>query len=93
MKIHGVKKLWSNPIFIHCKKHYCPACSGKLTPVKVSKIINSKSEEAAKFDFSAGDVYICGNVKFIWTELKCDSCSRAYSQKEIKAFEKIKNRK
>ncbi len=88
MKIHGVKRIWSSPIFLHLKKHYCPVCNSKLTPTKVSKIVNSKSEEAEKFDFSAGDVFMCGNVKFIWTELQCNSCCCTYSIKDVKAFEK-----
>ena len=55
MKIYGVKRIWSSPIFLHLKKHYCPACNSKLKPTKVAKVVNSKSEEAKNFDFSAGD--------------------------------------
>lgn len=88
MKIHGVKKIWSSPIFLYLKKHYCPACNSKLTPTKVSKIVNSKSEEAEKFDFSAGDVLMCGNIKFIWKELQCNSCCCTYSINDVKVFEK-----
>ena len=88
MKIHGVKRIRSSPIFLHLKKHYCPACNSKLKPTKVSKVVNSKSDEAEKFDFSAGDVFMCGNIKFIWTELKCMDCNCTYSIKEMKAIEK-----
>ena len=88
MKIHGVKRIWSSPIFLHFKKHYCPACNSKLKPTKVAKVVNSKSEEAKKFDFSAGDVFMCGNIKFIWKELKCNSCCCTYSINDVKVFEK-----
>ena len=88
MKIHGVKRYFSSPIFLHLKKHYCPACNSKLQPTKVSKVVNSKSEEAKKFDFSVGDVFICGNIKFIWTELQCNACCCTYSINEVKTFEK-----
>ena len=87
MKIHGVKRIWSSPIFLHFKKHYCPACNSKLKPTKVAKVVNSKSEEAKNFDFSSGDGYLVGNVKFIWTELKCMDCNYTYSIKEMKAIE------
>ena len=93
MKIHGVQRIWSSPIFLHFKKHYCPACSSELKPTKVAKVVNSKSEEAKKFDFSAGDVYMLGNIKFIWTELKCVDCNCTYSIKEMKTIEKnMKNK-
>ena len=93
MKIHGVKRIWSSPIFLHFKKHYCPACNSELKPTKVSKVVNSKSEEAKNFDFSAGDVYMLGNIKFIWTELKCMDCNCTYSIKEMKTIERnMKNK-
>ena len=93
MKIHGVKRIWSSHIFLYFKKHYCPTCNSKLKPTKVAKVVNSKSEEAKKFDFSAGDVYMLGNIKFIWTELKCIDCNCTYSIKEIKTIERnMKNK-
>ncbi len=88
MKIHGIKRIWSSPFFLHFKKHFCPVCHKKLTPVEVIKVVNSKSEEAKNFDFSSGDGYMVGNIKFIWTELKCMDCNCTYSIKEMKAIEK-----
>ena len=41
------KKHVNNAIFYTIfKKHYCPACGTKLTRVKTSKIVNSRSPEA-----------------------------------------------
>ena len=40
------KKYVNNAIFYTIfKKNYCPACGTKLTRVKTSKIVNSKSPE------------------------------------------------
>lgn len=88
MKIHGTKREWSNPFYVHFKKHYCPVCNISLAPVKVSIIVNSKSEEAKNYDFSNGDGYMVGNVRFIRTELKCSYCGKSYSVREIKNYER-----
>ena len=76
MKIHGVKREWSRPFWVRFKKHHCPACNALLTTIKVSKVVNSKSEEAKNFDFSSGDTYMVGNIKFIWTEFQCNVCNK-----------------
>ena len=90
MKIHGVKREWSRPFWVRFKKHYCPNCKGLLTTTKVSKIVNSKSDEAKNYDFSSGDTYMIGNIKFIWTEFQCDACSKTFSINEIRESEKNK---
>ncbi len=64
MKIHGIKREWRNPIFC-LKKHDCPICGRLLRKVKISKVVNSNSEEAKDFDFSNGDTYLTGNIKFV----------------------------
>lgn len=88
MKIHGVKREWSRPFWVRFKKHHCPACNALLTTIKVSKVVNSKSEEAKNFDFSSGDTYMVGNIKFIWTEFRCNVCNNSYSLQEIRENEK-----
>lgn len=50
MKIHGVKREWSHPIFC-MKKHYCPYCNERLEKTKTETIVNSKSEEAKTMIF------------------------------------------
>ncbi len=89
MKAHPVKRCWTRPFFVYLKKHNCPVCSRELQKVKVSRIVNSQSEEAKDYDFSsAGNGYMIGNVKFIWTEFACAHCNRNYSVNEIYDYEK-----
>ncbi len=88
LKINGVKRERSRPFRVRFRKHYCPACMSLLEATKVSKIINSKSEEAKKYDFSSGDTYLAGNIKFIWTEFMCTACGKTYSLQEISEIEK-----
>ena len=88
MKIHGVSRKWRRPFWTYFKKHYCPNCGQILTTTKVSKIVNSKSEEAKNYDFSSGDTYMMGNIKFTWTEFNCVSCEKNYSLDQIINFEK-----
>ena len=83
MKIHGVKREWSHPIFC-MKKHYCPYCNEKLEKTKTETIVNSKSEEAKNYDFSNGDGFLVGNIKFIRTVFRCNKCDKTYTIKEVK---------
>ena len=52
--LHGVK-YFNNDAFYLMKKHDCPECGAKLEKVKVSRIVNSKSPEAEKFDSVSAD--------------------------------------
>ena len=88
LKIHGIKREWLRPFWIRFKKHHCPACNGLLTTIKLSKVVNSESKEAKNFDFSSGDTYMSGNIKFIWTEFLCSACEKTYSSHEIREREK-----
>lgn len=90
MKAHNVKRIWSRPMFVNFKKHFCPSCGEKLQKIKISKIVNSQSEEAKNYDFSSsgGDGYMIGNVKFIWTEFYCAKCDKSFSVNSIYQTEK-----
>lgn len=92
MKIHHTKRLWSRPLFMKWGKHLCPVCNGKLKKTKASKIVNSDSEEAKNYDFSAPDGYMTGNVKFIRTEFCCTGCGKSFSAGEIYQAEKNKGK-
>lgn len=61
------KKYLNNDFFYSVfRRHYCPTChQTKLTRVKTSKIVNSKSPEAKNYDFSLGDSFMVGDVEFI----------------------------
>ncbi len=85
--IHGSKRIYNN-VFYFCKAHFCPDCGGKLDKTAVSKVINSLSEEAKNFDFSCGDVFLAGNVKFTWNEFECSVCKKHFSVNEIKLSER-----
>ena len=87
MQIYGVKREWSSPFWVRFKKHYCPICKELLITTKVSEVVNSKSEKAKHFDFSSGDTYMVGNIKFICTKFKCNSCAKTYRIEEIRAIE------
>jgi len=90
MKVHHVKRIWSRPLFVKWRKHFCPLCDGELQKVKISKIVNSQSDEAKDYDFSSpgGDGYMIGNVKFIWTEFYCGKCNKNFSVNTIYQTEK-----
>ncbi len=90
MKVHHVKRIWSRPFFMKWGKHFCPNCDEKLQKLKISKIVNSQSEEAKDYDFSSpgGDGYMIGNVKFIWTEFYCGKCDKNFSINSIYQAEK-----
>lgn len=84
-------KKWqlNSPIFVHAKKHNCPNCGQQLTVKRVSRVINSESEEAKEFDFSfAGDGFLGGDVEFSFEVFQCDACGKEYSIKELKAIER-----
>ena len=90
MKIHGVKREWSHPIFC-MKKHYCPLCSEMLEKTKTETMVHSKSEEAKNHDFSqpGGDGFMLGNIKFERTAFRCNKCNKTYSIKELLEIERM----
>lgn len=87
----GVQRTWKNPIYTHFFKHTCQACGGFLKVIQVSKVVNSKSPEAKKFDFDYSSTEggkMIGDVKFIWDEFLCPTCN---IQTSIKEQQKIEN--
>ena len=91
MKIHGVKREWSHPIFC-MKKHYCPYCNERLEKTKTETIVNSKSEVAKNCDFSqpGSDGCMIGNVKFIRTAFRCNKCDKTYSIQKLLEIERMR---
>lgn len=83
------KKYVNNAIlYTIFKKNYCPACGTKLTRVKTSKTVNSKSPEAKNYDFTLGDSFMVGDVEFIWKEFYCPTCKKRIPIDEMKRIEK-----
>lgn len=91
MKIHGIKREWTHPIFC-MKKHNCPHCRELLEKVKTETVVNSRSEEAKNYDFSqpGGDGFMIGNIKFVRTAFRCSKCDKIYSITELMEMEKVK---
>ena len=83
------EKYINNAIFYTIfKKHYCPVCGTKLTRVKTSKIVNSRSPEAKNYDFTLGDSFMVGDVEFIWKEFYCPTCKKRIPIDEMRQIEK-----
>lgn len=83
----------ANPFYVHWKKHLCPKCGKKLKLRYVSKIVNSKSPEAKDYDFSVADTFFVGDVEFRIRCFYCSDCDFDISFKEMRNYEKNKNRK
>lgn len=83
------------------QKHYCPDCQSVLKKIKVSKVMNSNSQEAADMPkmFSKTRVGIgrvkfrrynyVGDVEYIWNELECEICNRHFTVEEMKKIEGV----
>ena len=50
MKIHGVKREWSNPFWVQFKKHDCPVCNDPLTVTieEATELIEAKRKSEAE---------------------------------------------
>lgn len=86
-------KQWilQSPIYVHCKKHFCPFCQCKLDVRRIRRLINSKSNEAKDYDFSfsGGDVgFMFGDVEFSLEVFYCPTCEKEFSIKEMKRIER-----
>lgn len=92
MKYQHIQRIFKNPFFVNCKKHYCINCGKLLKKVKVSKIVNSNSPEAKFFDFHTVDNFMIGNVKFIWTEFLCSNCKKQFTIDEMRRIEKAQRK-
>jgi ribosomal protein S27AE len=86
-KPQHIKRIFSNPGFVYLKKHFCPNCHRQMKVVRHTRIVNSQSEEAFKFDFHSGETYMLGDVKFIWEELMCPNCRMEISVRDMLSIE------
>ena len=74
-------------------KHYCPDCNGLLTVERISKVVNSESEEAKDFDFDGiNEGRKIGNVEFTWDVYYCASCDVGFTLKHIIGLEDEKKK-
>lgn len=86
--IHGIQYI-NKDVFYVRKAHFCPHCKTKMKTVKVSRVVNSRSPEAKDFDFSNGDTYMVGNIKFVWKEFECPSCGLHLTVQQMKEAEGV----
>lgn len=86
----GIKYSLENPFYIYFKKHYCPSCKEKLRVRYKSEIIDSRSPQAKKYDFSLGDTFLSGEVEFKTPYFYCSACGVDISVYNMKEYEKTK---
>ena len=82
------------PISMFTKKHYCPNCSSLLQVKKVTKTVNSESEEAKDYDFTTdcelGSGVLVGDVDFIGYRYHCENCGMEMTNKDMRKHEYAK---
>lgn len=95
--IHGIRYVRQDVSYIS-KKHYCPICNTLLDVVKVSKVINSNSEEAKELPSILPKTVIgrgvkfrnynaVGNIKWIWKQFECPNCKHNFTVDQMKQIE------
>ena len=95
--IHGIRYVRQDVTYIS-KKHTCPICEAQLNVVKVSKIINSKSEEAHNLPPIVPQTVIghgvkfrkynaVGNIKWVWKQFECSNCQHRFTVEQLKQIE------
>lgn len=96
--IHGVRYVRQDVSYIS-KKHSCPTCGTPLDVIKVSKVIDSNSEEAKELPPIIPGTVIStrgikfrkytavGNIKWYRKEFKCPNCCRRFTVEQLKQIE------
>ncbi len=88
-----------DPIYM-AKKHFCPACNIQLKKVKMSQIVDGRSQEEGQrgstlfSDTRIGSrgvqirkyKYI-GETKYDWKEFDCEQCGRDFTVTQMKSIE------
>lgn len=73
--------------FMRC--HVCPRCNTSLIKQKHQRIVNSKSDEAKKYNGFTMDGYgLHGDVRVITYTFKCPFCMCAYEPEVLERLEK-----
>ena len=86
--IAGKKYINQAIFYTMLKKHYCPICGARLSRIKTFKVVNSNSPEAKNYDFTLGDSFMVGDVKFIWKEFYCSRCKKIFPIDEMRRIER-----
>ena len=80
------------------KKHFCPACNTQLKKVKMSQIVDGRSQEEKDStlfsDTRVGSRGVefrkhryVGETKYVWKEFECEQCGRHFTVTQMKSIE------
>lgn len=81
------------------KKHFCPNCKTELRVVKVSKTVNSNSEESHEIPKMFSKTILgergikfrtynyLGDIKYVCEGFECEQCKHRFTVDEIKLVE------
>ena len=81
------------------KKHFCPACNTQLKKVKMSQILDDRSQEGEKNSTLFSDTRVgsrgvefrkyqyIGKTKYVWKEFDCEQCGRHFTVTQMKMIE------
>ena len=86
--VHGRITRYNCSWFYLRRKHVCPNCKKYLERKKRECIVNSESKEAEKYDFSCGDLYLHGNIRFVTFYFECPNCKKLYEIDVLKKLER-----
>ncbi|MBR3894527.1 MAG: hypothetical protein IKJ35_05205 [Clostridia bacterium] len=85
----GGKMLICNDILgTFFKKYKCADCKVKINRKKLSKIINTKSEEAKNYSFHIHSHAMTGDVKIYWYEFECPVCKKRFTVEQLNRYRK-----
>ena len=81
------------------KKHFCPACNIQLKKVKMSQIVDGRSQDEEKSSTLFSDTRVgsrgvefrkhqyIGETKYVWKEFECEQCGRHFTVTQMKTLE------
>ena len=79
----GKKFICNDVVGTFFKKYKCVDCKVRLERKLISKIINTKSEEAKNYSFHIHRNTITGDVKFSWYEFECPICKKSFTVEQL----------
>ena len=89
----------NNDLIYMAKKHFCPACNIQLKKVKMSQIVDGRSQDGEKSSTLFSDTRVgsrgvefrkhqyIGETKYVWKEFECEQCGRHFTVTQMKTIE------
>ena len=94
MSISGEFHYYEGGWLFHMRSHKCPQCGIILEKANRSFIVNSKSNEAKKYnDFWCGEFRLEGDILVTEHIFRCANCNQTFSPKFLKTMEKRKKKR